>query len=131
MFVKLFLKSLNYIYILCLCSTRFGRQATHLFKESTALCTLPTLLLKYDVVIINFDVTGCLFFLSNVLRPLCAPLGLPLSWSCLSCVYLYSLSTILIFFKECILFYISTTYEFYFPAKHNNIPVNSFTFHCA
>jgi hypothetical protein len=33
-------------------------------------------------------------------------------------------------FKECILLYISTIYELYFPVKHNNIPINSLTFHC-
>jgi hypothetical protein len=60
-------------------------QTTH-FKESTALCTLSIVLLKYVVVviIINFCVIGCLFFLSLVFRSLCAPLGVPLSWLCLS-----------------------------------------------
>jgi hypothetical protein len=33
-------------------------------------------------------------------------------------------------FKECILLCISTIYEFYFPVKHNNIPIKShFTVH--
>jgi hypothetical protein len=34
-------------------------------------------------------------------------------------------------FKECILLCISTIYELYFPVKHNDIPINSLTFHCA
>jgi hypothetical protein len=47
----------------------------HTFKESTALCTLSIVLLKYVVVIIiNFGVIGCLFFLCFVLRPLCTAL---------------------------------------------------------
>jgi hypothetical protein len=51
-----------------------------ILRQSTALCTLSVLLLKYIVVvIINFDVIGCLFFLSFVLRLLCAPLGVLLS----------------------------------------------------
>jgi hypothetical protein len=36
--------------------------------------TFYLLLLKY-VVVINFDVIGCSFFVSFVLRLLCAPLG--------------------------------------------------------
>jgi Ca2+/Na+ antiporter len=48
-------------------------QATHLFKESTALCTLSIVLLKYSIVIINFGVIGYLFFLFYVLWLLCAP----------------------------------------------------------
>jgi hypothetical protein len=64
----------------------------HTFKESTVLCTLSIVLLKYVVVIIiNFVVIGCLFFLSFVLWPICAPLGVPLTWLCVSCVDLYSL----------------------------------------
>jgi spore maturation protein SpmB len=71
--------------------TAFFRQ--HAFKEPTSLCTLSIVLLKYVVVIIiNFDVIGCLFFLSFVLRPLCAPLGVPLSWLYVSCVDLCSLT---------------------------------------
>jgi fumarate reductase subunit C len=47
----------------------------YIIKESTALGTLSVVLLRYVVVIIiNFDVMGCVFFLSFVLRPLCAPL---------------------------------------------------------
>jgi hypothetical protein len=57
----------------------------HIIKESTALCTLPIVVLKYVVVIISFGVMGCLFFLSFVLRPLCAPLGVP--HHVLICVY--------------------------------------------
>jgi hypothetical protein len=60
-------------------------------KESIALCILSIVLLQYVIVIINFGVIGCLAFLSYVLQPLCAPLGVPLSWSCVSCVDLYSL----------------------------------------
>jgi hypothetical protein len=46
------------------------------FKEFTALCALSVVVLKYVVVIIiNFDVIECLFFLSFLLRPLSAPLG--------------------------------------------------------
>jgi hypothetical protein len=59
-------------------------QATHLFKESTALCTLLVVLLKYVIIFINFGVIGCLFLLSYVLQPLCAPFGV----CCLGHVYL-------------------------------------------
>jgi hypothetical protein len=66
-------------------------QATHIFKESTALCTLSIVLLQYVVVIINFGVIGCLFFLSYVLRPLCAPLGVcaALLVVCILCCFVY------------------------------------------
>jgi hypothetical protein len=78
------------VFMRCIFRPQRGHlQATHFFKESTALCTLSIVLLKY-VVIINFVVIGCLFFLSFVLRPLCAPLGVPLSWLCVSCVDLCS-----------------------------------------
>jgi hypothetical protein len=40
--------------------------------------------------IINCGVIGCSFFLSFLLRPLCAPLGVPLPWSWVSCVNLCS-----------------------------------------
>jgi hypothetical protein len=88
----------------------------HIIKESTALRTLSIVLLRYVVIIINFGIIGCsctigsfsrrarlhewvwviigcLFFLSFELRPLCAPFGVPLSWSCVSCVDLCSLCT--------------------------------------
>jgi fumarate reductase subunit C len=42
----------------------------YVIKESTTLCTLSIVLLKYVVFIINFGVTGYLFFLTFVLRPL-------------------------------------------------------------
>jgi hypothetical protein len=35
----------------------------HIIKESTALCTLSTVLVGYVLIIVNFGVTGCLFFL--------------------------------------------------------------------
>jgi hypothetical protein len=44
----------------------------HIIKESTALSTLSIAFLRYIVIVINFDVMGCLFFLSFVLRPLSA-----------------------------------------------------------
>jgi hypothetical protein len=61
----------------------------HIIKVTTALCTLSLVLLKYYIVIIiiiiNLGVVRCLFFLSFALRPLCSTLGVPLSWSCVSC----------------------------------------------
>jgi hypothetical protein len=74
--------------VLHVSATQGHLQAVHFFKESTALCTLSIVLLK-DVIIINFGVIGCLFFLSFVLRPLCAPLGVLVSWSCVFCVDTY------------------------------------------
>jgi hypothetical protein len=61
-----------YFYALYVSATQGHLQATHLFKISTALCTVSNVLLKYVVVIINFGVIGCVFLLSYVLRPLCA-----------------------------------------------------------
>jgi hypothetical protein len=42
------------VYALHVSAAQGHLQATHLFKESTALFTLPIVLLKYVVVIINF-----------------------------------------------------------------------------
>jgi hypothetical protein len=53
-----------YIYALHVSAAQGHLQATHLFKEFTALCTLSVGLLKYVIIIINFGVIGCLFFLS-------------------------------------------------------------------
>jgi hypothetical protein len=44
----------------------------HIIKKSTALHTLSIVLLRYVVIIINFGITGCLFFLPLELRPLFA-----------------------------------------------------------
>jgi hypothetical protein len=81
MCVKMCFKSLKYIiafyvYALHVLAAQGHLLGTHLFKESTALCTLPIVLLHYVVAIINFGVTGYRF-LSYVLRPLCAPFGVP------------------------------------------------------
>jgi hypothetical protein len=63
--------SLRYIYILFM-RYMFRRHRAifrkHIIKESTVLCNLSIVFLKYVVIIIvNFGVTGCLFFLSFVL----------------------------------------------------------------
>jgi FtsH-binding integral membrane protein len=87
--------SLRYIYILCLCTTCFGHAGPStgntFLRNPIALCTLSIVLVKYVVIIINFGVIGCLFFLSFILRPLCGPLGVPLFWLCVSCVDMCSL----------------------------------------
>jgi hypothetical protein len=52
--------SLKHISGLCLCPTYFGHfQATHLFNESSALCTFSVVLLNYIIII--FGVIGCLW----------------------------------------------------------------------
>jgi hypothetical protein len=57
----------------------FGQQ---IVKKSTVLCNLSIVLLKdvVVVIIINSVVVVCLFFLSYVLQPLCAPFGMPFPW---------------------------------------------------
>jgi hypothetical protein len=65
----------------------------HIIKESTALCTLPIVILQYVVIVINFSVIGCLFFLSFVRRALCAPLGVPLLVLCVMCWFMFLVQT--------------------------------------
>jgi hypothetical protein len=55
-----------------------------IFKDSTALCTLSKVFLKYVlVIVINIGVTGCSFFLSFILRPFSA-----MYYTCLLVYYL-------------------------------------------
>jgi hypothetical protein len=77
MSVKMFKMSFC-AYALHALATQGHLPATHFLKESTALCSLLIVFLKYVVIIINFGIIGCLSFLSCVLWPLCAPMGVPL-----------------------------------------------------
>jgi hypothetical protein len=48
-----------YVYALHVSAAQGHLQAAHLFKKSTALCTLSIVLLKYLVVIIKFGEAMC------------------------------------------------------------------------
>jgi hypothetical protein len=83
-----------FVFALNVSATQSHLQATHLFKESTALCALSIVLLKYVVVIINFGVIGYLFFLTFCIAAALCTIGCASLWLYLVLICTPSLCTL-------------------------------------